>query len=139
MVVLTELHIVKSKGKVALINRGLCIFLAILKSNPNYRKKIVEKILSSSSRDFTVIEGQTLFGLQISAYLRQVCAFSCYLMPFDEQKHILQLSKENYFEKCVTFFFFIFISQFYIPGKSLVSAKNGLKNVFARSQPIEYY
>lgn len=33
----------------------------------------------------------------------------------------------------------VFISQFYIPGKALASAKNGLKNVFARSQPIEYY
>lgn len=127
MVVTTELHIVKSKGNVALINRGLCIFLAILKSNSNYRKKNFEKILSSSSRDFTVVEGQTLFGWQISAYLRQVCAFSCYLMPFDEHKHILQLSKENYFEKCVTFLLKKFISQFYIPGKSLASAKNGLK------------
>lgn len=39
VVVSTELHIVKSKGNVALINRGLCIFLAILKSNSNYRKK----------------------------------------------------------------------------------------------------
>lgn len=126
MVVSTELHIVKSKGNVALINRGLCIFLAILKSNSNYRKKIVEKILSSSSRDFTVVEGQTLFGWQISAYLRQVCAFSCYLMPFDEHKHILQLVKKTTL-KNVLHFFLIFISQFYIPGKSLASAKNGLK------------
>lgn len=115
MVVSTELHIVKSKGNVALINRGLCIFLAILKSNSNYRKKFFEKILSSSSRDFTVVEGQTLFGWQISAYLRQVCAFSCYLMPFDEHKHILQLSKENYFEKCVTFFFtFLYHSSIFL-------------------------
>lgn len=74
-----------------------------------------EKILSSSSRDFTVVEGQTLFGWQISAYLGQVCAFSCYLMPFDEHKHILQLSKENYFEKCVTFFFkFLYHSSIFL-------------------------
>lgn len=103
----------------ALINRGLCIFLAILKSNSNYRKKIVEKILSSSSRDFTVVEGQTLFGWQISAYLRQVCAFSCYLMPFDEHKHILQLVKKTTLKNVLHFFFNFYITVLYsweIPG-----------------------